>query len=178
MAHEQESTTYSEKYIYMFMDAAGRGLPVDASSVELTEMQMRHNAFELEMTEAAKEMLGETPPIGDPRIVGVIEDALRRIHSGEQLKCKTTFPAAALGVLWGWHVVTHLQWQWRAVKKDWWETLAITDPENRYVILPVQFMRGIADNSKEIEKWPRDIIADIQESRLPPSEPNDLLRIC
>lgn len=178
MAHEKEGATYSEKYIYMFMDAAGRGLPVDASRVELTEMQMRHNAFELEMTEAATEMLGETPPISDPKIVGVIEDALRRIHAGEALNCKTTFPAAALGVLWGWHIVGHLDWQWRAVKKDWWETLAIADPENRYVILPVQFMRGTAEDRQEIQKWPRDIIADIKESRLPPSEPNRLLRIC
>ena|ERR1700722_1554714 len=177
MADEKENATYSEKYIYMFMDAAGRGLPVDASSVELTEMQMRHNVFEVEMTEAALEMLGETPAISDPKIVDVIEDALRRIRSGEEIKCKTTYPAAALGVLWGWHIVEHLKWQWRAVKKDWWETFAVADPENRYVILPVQFMRGIAD-SREIEKWPHDIIADIEQSHLPTSEPNDLLRIC
>jgi hypothetical protein len=176
MTDDQASRTYSEKYIYTFMDAAGRGLPVDASVVELIEMQMRHNAFELEMTEAATEMLGETPPISDPKIVDVIEDALRRINSGEQLRCKTTFQAAALGVLWGWHLVMHHGWQWRAVRKDWWETLAVADPENRYVILPVQFMRGIAD-SKEIEKWPHEIISDIKESRLPPSAPNSLLRI-
>ena len=69
MADEKESVTYSEKYIYMFMDAAGRGLPVDASSVELTEMQMRHNAFEVEMTEAALEMLGKTPAISARRNV-------------------------------------------------------------------------------------------------------------
>jgi hypothetical protein len=177
MADEQENTTYSEKYIYMFMDAAGPGLPVDASSVELTEMQTRHCAFELAMTEAATELLGKTPPIGDPKIVDVIEDTLRRIHSGEEIKCKTTFAAAALGVLWGWHIVEHFKWQWRAVKKDWWETLAIADPENRYVILPVQFMRGIAD-SKKIDKWPHNIITDIRESCLPASEPNDLIRIC
>lgn len=177
MADGQENTTYSEKYIYMFMDAAGRGLPVDASRIELTEMQMRHNAFELEMTEAATEMLGKTPSISDATIVDAIEDALRRIRSGEVIKCKTTFPAAALGVLWAWHIVDHFKWQWRAVKKDWWETLAIADPENRYVILPVQFMRGIAD-SKEVEKWPHDISADIREARLPASEPNALLRIC
>jgi hypothetical protein len=177
MADEQENTTYSEKYIYTFMDAAGRGLPVDASSVELIEMQMRHCAFELEMTEAATELLGTKPPIGDPRIVDVIEDTLRRIHSGEVIKCKATFPAAALGILWGWHIVKRFKWQWRAVKKDWWETLAIADPENRYVILPVQFMRGIAD-STTVDKWPHDIITDIGESRLTAFEPNDFIRIC
>jgi hypothetical protein len=177
MADNQESTTYSEKYIYMFMDAAGRGLPVDASSVALTEMQMRHNAFELEMTEAAQEMLGEIPPIGDPALVVVIEDVMQRVRSGEVIKCKTTFPAAAIGVLWAWHIVTRFQWQWRAVKKDWWETLAIADPENKYVILPVQFMRGVADN-KDIERWPHDIIDAIEDGRLPNSHAGNLLRIC
>ena len=31
MADNQDTETYSEQYIYTFMDAAGRGLPVDAS---------------------------------------------------------------------------------------------------------------------------------------------------
>ncbi|WP_442511330.1 hypothetical protein SH528x_003003 [Novipirellula sp. SH528] len=177
MADKEQNETYSEKYIYMFMDAAGRGLPVDASIVELTEMQLRHNAFELEMTAAAQEMLGKTHPIGDPKLVNAIEDTLRRIRSGEKIDCKTTFPAAAIGVLWAWHIVTRFQWQWRAVKKDWWETIAIADPENRYVILPVQFMRGIADN-ETVKTWPHDIIADIESGGLPESEENGLLRIC
>lgn len=176
MADEQQSETYSEQYIYMFMDAAGRGLPVDASSVVLTEMQMRHNAFEVEMTEAAQEILGENPSIGDPALVGVIENLVKRIRSGEVIKCKTTFPEAALGVLWAWHIVTRFGWQWRAVKKDWWETLAIADADNKYVILPVQFMRGVADN-KEVERWPHEIIDAIDHGRLPKSEPGDLLRI-
>jgi hypothetical protein len=162
----------------MFMDAAGRGLPVDASSVELTEMQMRHNAFELEMTDAATEMLGIKIPISDPNIVILIEDTLRKIRAGESFQCKTTFPAAAIGVLWAWHIVGRLNWQWRAVKKDWWETLAISDPENRYVILPVQYMRGIGDSSDTTSKWPHAIIDDIVASRLPDSAPNQLLRIC
>lgn len=177
MSEEQKNETYSEKYIYTFMDAAGRGLPVDASSVELTEMQMRHNAFEVEMTEAAQDMLGKTPPIGDSAIVGVIVGTLKRLRSGEIIACKTTFPAAAIGVLWAWHIVMRFQWQWRAVKKDWWETLAIADPDNRYVILPVQYMRGIAD-AKLVEKWPHEIIDDIDSGRLPVSPVNSLLRIC
>lgn len=177
MGDDQQNETYSERYIYMFMDAAGRGLPVDASSVALTEMQMRHNAFELEMTEAAQELFGKPLPIGNPAIVVEIEDILKRIRSGEVMDCKTTFPAAALGVLWAWHIVTRYEWQWRAVKKDWWETLAIADPENRYVILPVQFMRGVADD-KTVETWPHDIVAEIESGHLPESAANDLLRIC
>jgi hypothetical protein len=177
MAEEQENHTFSEKYIYMFMDAEGRGLPVDASSVELTDMQMRHNAFEVEMTDAATEMLGITLPISDPGIVGIVEDTLKRIRSGESFKCKTMFPAAAIGVLWAWHIVGKLNWQWRAVKKDWWETIAIADSENKYVILPVQYMRRISDSSVEISKWPHDIIDDIAASRLPSSAPNRLLRL-
>lgn len=176
MGDEQKDRTYSEKYIYMFMDAAGRGLPVDASTVALTEMQMRHNAFEVEMTEAAEEMLGKTPPIGDSAIVVVIEDTLKRIRSGEKMECKTTFPEAAMGVLWAWHIVMRFQWKWRAVKKDWWETLAIADPDNRYVILPVQFMRGVADD-KEVQRWPHEIIEAIEQGRLPNSKPGDLTRI-
>lgn len=177
MADDQKGATYSEKYIYMFMDAAGRGLPVDASSVAPIEMQMRHNAFEVEMTEAAEEMLGERPPIDDPALVDVIEGVMKRIRSGEAITCKTTFPEAALGILWAWHIVTRFQWRWRAVKKDWWETLGIADADNRYVILPVQFMRGVADN-KHVEKWPREIIDTIENSRLPDSKPGDFLRIC
>jgi hypothetical protein len=176
MTDDQKSETFSEQYIYTFMDAAGRGLPVDASSVELTDMQMRHNAFEVEMTEAAQEMLGKKASIGDPALVSAIENFVKRIRSGEVIKCKTTFPAAALGILWAWHIVTRFEWQWRAVKKDWWETLAIADTDNRYVILPVQFMRGVAD-SKDIEKWPHEIIDAIDRKRLPNSNPGDLLRI-
>ena len=176
MADNQHAETYSEQYIYTFMDAAGRGLPVDASSVVLTEMQMRHNAVEVQMTEAAQDLLGEKPPIGDPALVVVIEDLVKRIQSGEVIKCKTTFPAAALGVLWAWHIVTCFQWQWRAVKKDWWETLAIADPDNKYVILPVQFMRGVA-SSKKVERWPHEIIDAIAQGRLPDSQAGGLLRI-
>lgn len=176
MTDAQEGEAFSEQYIYMFMDAAGRGLPVDASSVELTEMQLRHNAFEVEMTEAAREMLGENSSIGDPALVNAIENLVKRLRSGEVIKCKTTFPAAALGVLWAWHLVTRFDWQWRAVKKDWWETLAIADTDNRYVILPVQFMRGVAD-SKEVEKWPHEIIDAIDKGRLPNSNVGDLLRL-
>ncbi len=176
MADGQQSEGFSEQYIYTFMDAAGRGLPVDASSVALTEMQMRHNAFEVEMTEAAQEMLGEKLSIADPALVSAIENLVRRIRSGEVIKCKTTFPAAALGVLWAWHIVTRFEWKWRAVKKDWWETLAIADTENRYVILPVQFMRGLAD-SKEVEKWPHEIIDAIDHGRLPNSDVGALLRL-
>jgi len=134
-------------------------------------------AFEVEMTEAAQDMLGKTPPIGDSAIVGVIVGTLKRLRSGEIIACKTTFPAAAIGVLWAWHIVMRFQWQWRAVKKDWWETLAIADPDNRYVILPVQYMRGIAD-AKLVEKWPHEIIDDIDSGRLPVSPVNSLLRIC
>ncbi|MCC9644356.1 hypothetical protein LOC71_18925 [Rhodopirellula sp. JC740] len=177
MAEDQQDETYSEKYIYMFMDAAGRGLPVDASTVAVTDMQMRHNAFEVEMTEAAQELLGEAPPIGDPVLVHVIEDIVKRVRSGESLKCKTTFPEAAMGILWAWHIVTRFHWEWRAVKKDWWETLAIADTENKYVILPVQFMRGVADN-EEVERWPHDIIEAIENGQLPDSNAGDLLRIC
>lgn len=175
MADNQDSPSYSERYVYMFMDAAGRGLPVDASSVVLTEMQIRHNAFEVEMTEAAQELLGEKPSISDPALVEVIEDLVKRIRSGEEMECKTTFPAAALGVLWAWHIVTRFQWQWRAVKKDWWETLAIADADNKYVILPVQFMRGVASN--EVERWPHEIIDAIEQGRLPNSQSGQLLRI-
>ncbi len=39
-------------------------------------------------------------------------------------------------------------------QKDWWETLAIADADNKYVILPVQFMRGVASN--EVERWPHE----------------------
>ncbi len=177
MSEEQKDETYSEKYIYTFMDAAGRGLPVDASSVELTEMKMRHNAFEVEMTEAAQAMLGKTPPIVDSAIVVDIEETLKRIRAGEVLECRATFPAAAIGVLWAWHIVMRFQWQWRAVKKDWWETLAIADPDNRYVILPVQFMRGLVD-AKTVEKWPHEVIDDIESGRLPDSAASALLRIC
>jgi hypothetical protein len=176
MSDEQQTKTYSEKYIYMFMDAAGRGLPVDASSVALTEMQMRHNAFEVEMTEAAQALIGEMPPLNDPAIVDVIENFLNRIRSGETFKCQTTFPEAALGVLWAWHIVSRFQWKWRAVKKDWWETMAIADPDNKYVILPVQFMRGVADD-KEVTQWPHGIIDAIEHGQLPKSEPGNLLRI-
>ncbi len=176
MADDQDAEAYSEQYIYTFMDAAGRGLPVDASTVALAQMQIRHNAFEVEMTEAAQEMLGEKPTIGDPAIVVVIEDLIKRIRSGDVIKCKTTFPAAAPGVLWAWHIVMRFQWQWRAVKRDWWETLAIADTDNKYVILPVQFMRGVAD-SKEVERWPHEIIDAIEHGRLPDSEPGGLLRI-
>ncbi len=177
MADDQAKEAFSERYIFMFMDAAGRGLPVDASSVLLTDMQMRHNAFEVEMTEAAQELLGDMPPIGDPGLVVLIEDVVKRVRSGETIKCKTTFPEAAMGVLWAWHIVTRFQWQWRAVKKDWWETLAIADADNKYVILPVQFMRGVADN-KEVERWPHDIIAEIENGRLPASKAGELFRIC
>ena len=176
MSDNQQSKNFSEKYIYMFMDAAGRGLPVDASSVSLTEMQMRHNAFELEMTEAAQEIVGEELSIADPALVSDVEDYLRRIRAGEVIECSTTFPAAALGVMWAWHIVNRFQWQWRAVKKDWWETLAIADADNKYVILPVQFMRTVAD-SKEVEKWPQEIVDIIDQGQLPPADPGALFRI-
>ena len=105
-----------------------------------------------------------------------IEDLVKRIQSGEVIKCKTTFPSAALVVLWACHIVTCFQWQWRAVKKDWWETLAIADPDNKYVILPVQFMRGVA-SSRKVERWPHEIIDAIAQGRLPDSQAGGLLRI-
>lgn len=178
MASEQEEESYSEEYIYMFMDAAGQGLPVDASSVEIIDMEMRHNAFEVAATDAAMEMLGLTPPIDDSTIVDTIEDAVKQLRAGEELECKETFPAATLGVLWGWYIVKKLGWQWRAVRKDWWETLAVTDPLDRYVILPVQYMRGIAGDDEEIVKWPHDYIDDILKARLPAADSNRLIRIC
>jgi hypothetical protein len=178
MSVEPRSSLYTEKYIYMFMDAAGEGLPVDASSVEAIDMQMRHCAFERSMTEAGRQMLGTKLPIGDPAILSEIENAVRRLRAGEQLPCNETFPAATLGMLWGWHIVSRFGWRWRAVRKDWWETVAISDPEDWYVILPVQFMRVIAEENAPLEKWPHDYINDIQEGRLPAAKPGTLLRVC
>ncbi len=178
MADSPQKKTYSEQYIYMFMDASGKGLPVDASSVELTEMLIRHNAFEVEMTEEAQALLGELPPLADPALVDAIEDLIKRIRSGADIRCQKTsnFPGAALGVLWGWHLVTRFGWEWRAVKKDWWETLAVADSENKYVILPVQFMLGVAED-EVVKQWPHELIDAIATSRLPASRAGDLLRI-
>ena len=177
MTDENQEHTYSERYIYLFMDAAGRGLPVDASCVEAIEMQMRHNAFEVEMTEAATAML-ETPlAVSDPRVIDVVEQAIERLRAGESMTCKTTFPEAAFSMLWAWHIVSTLDWQWQAVRRDWWETMAIADAERRYVILPVQYMRGLTDRNPPTTRTPRQVFEEIRSGQLPAAEPNQLLRL-
>ena len=170
------SKEYSERYIYMFMDAMPANLEFKLDDLKIVEMQQRHCAFELSMTEAAMEMLQMQPPLEKDKTLDAIEDSIRRIRNGEEMECKETFPAATLGVLWGWQLVTDANWKWCAVSQNWWETLAVCDQSQRYAILPVQYFRRMTGDTGRLgEKCdssavtgPRQLLNEIRSGKLPP----------
>jgi hypothetical protein len=170
------SKEYSERYIYMFMDAMPANLEFKLDDLKIIEMQERHCAFELSMTQAAMDMLQLKTPIEDKeKTLDAIEDTIRRIRLGEELECKETFPAATLGVLWGWQLVSDLNWKWCAVSQSWWETLAVCDQSQRYAVLPVQYFRRMVGETgmigekgdNTVTRGPRDLLTDIRDGRLP-----------
>ena len=159
----------------MFMDAMPFNLEFEVNDLRIIEMLPRHCGFEVNMTEAAESMLGIAPPHDFNALNPVIDDLMERLRNGEKIECDETFPAATLGVLWSWQLVTKHHWTWCAVQQNWWETLGVCDPSKRCVILPVQYFRRLAGETGEIgatderaiDKWPKDLLAEIKAGRLP-----------
>ena len=160
------------------MDAMPFNLEFELNKLRIIPMEMRHCAFELKMTEAAQEMLGIQPPLEHAKNLIRIEEMLRSMRAGESFECKETFPAAALGVLWGWQLITEFDWEWCAVSQEWWETLAVCDPDEQHVVLPVQYFRRLAGETGEIggkddapvDKSPSEFLDDVRHGRLPATE--------
>ena len=166
----------------MFMDAMPFNLEFELNDLRIITMEMRHCALQLRMTEAAQEMLGIQPPLDYAKNLIAIEDVLKRIRDGEEFECNETFPAATLGVLWGWQLMSEFDWKWCAVSQEWWETLAVCNPSETHAFLPIQYFRRLAGETGEIggkdespiDKWPRDYLDDIRQDRLPTVESGKL----
>jgi len=157
------------------MDAMPANLEFELNDLTIIEMQPRHCGFELNMTQAAMDMLQVKPPLDQKKTLDAIEDTVRRIRNGDELECNETFPAGTLGVLWSWQLVSVLNWKWCAVSQNWWETVAVCDEAQRYAILPVQYFRRLAGDTGMIgetdtetaNKSPRELFDDICNGNLP-----------
>ena len=165
----------SESWICMFMDAMPFNLEFEVNDLRIIEMLPRHCGFEVTMTEAAEKMLGIAPPHDYDTLNVKIDALLQRLRDGEEVECDQTFPAATLGVLWSWQLVLNYNWTWCAVSQNWWETIAVCDPTKHCAILPVQYFRRLVKDTGEIgaidespvDQWPKDLLAEIQQGRLP-----------
>ena len=164
-----------ESWICMFMDAMPFNLEFEVNDLRIIEMLPRHCGFHLSMNEAAETLLGIGPPYDFEAINPKIDKMLERLRNGKEVKCDQTFPAATLGVLWSWQLVIKHEWNWCAVNQNWWETIGVCDPSKRCVILPVQYFRRLvgetgeigARDDRSIDKWPRDLLLEINNGQLP-----------
>jgi hypothetical protein len=168
------------------MDALPFNIGFELDDLQIIDIEERHCTFEVYMTDAAMNMLNVQPPLRFTYTLMQIEESVKKLRNGETLNCAEAFPAATLGVLWGWQLVNELDWKWCAVKQNGWETLAICDTKRQYLILPVQYMRTIAGdtgrigerNPQPVSKWPQDHIAEIRNGSLPPAQAGKVVRIC
>jgi len=175
-----------DRHLYLMMDALPFNIGFELDDLQIINIEKRHCAFEVDMTDAAMNMLNVQPPLQFDETLTRIEQTVVKLRNGETLKCAEAFPAATLGVLWGWQLINELNWVWCAVKQNGWETLAVCDPKRQYLILPVQYMRTIAGdtgriderNPQPVPKWPRDHITDIRNGSVPPVKAGSVVRIC
>ena len=174
---DEPSDSMSAGWICMFMDAMPFNLEFEVNDLRFIEMLPRHCGFEVLMTEAAEKMLGVAPTHDYATLNVKISDMLQSLRNGASFECDQTFPAATLGVLWSWQLVLKHDWSWCAVSQNWWETIAVHDPTRQCVILPVQYFRKLAGETGEIGvrnenpavQRPEDLLAEIQDGRLPVS---------
>lgn len=165
----------SEGWICSFMDAMPFNLGFELDELRLIEMLPRICAFEVKMTDAAENMLGVTPPHDYELLNPRIGEAIRIFRDGGELECSVPYAPGTLGVLWSWQLILDHKWNWCGVSQNWWETLAVCDPGQRFAILPFQYFRRLARHTGEIgrkddrpvDHWPEDLIANIKAGKLP-----------
>lgn len=170
--------TEEDTAILKTMNFLPKELPFPLDDLKIVKMQIRHMVFASNGLDIAMSLLHIKPPIDFGDCPRKIEVAVETICSEEKYANDKITLSSALGVLLGWAIISKCEWEWQAIGQNGWETLALCDKERRYLLLPIQFMREVAEGEGDCTHSPVELFSDVLNGRLPPSEPNALKRIC
>lgn len=117
-------------------------------------------------------LLGLAPPIDPTKSKEVIDKFLVDYFAGKDQRQLDPNTAAFLGVFWGFTIMQAFNWDWTAVAVANQRRLGITDKENRYLALPINYLHKMfSDDPKHEMRLPSSYFDAIAANQLPESRP-------
>jgi hypothetical protein len=144
--------------------------------VELEERALIPDDIEAlsEASEAARELTGLEEGSGVAETIERLEHVVEGLHRGTYENPLGEAAGMALGALWGDSVCAGLGWQWVRLHGDDWQALGVSDPERRYLALPLAYFEFLLITPpKDVSLSSMQLYQRIAANNLPKSEPGE-----